>query len=695
MSRAAPFQGHTLALAGNPNVGKSTIFNALTGLKQHTGNWPGKTVSNAQGYFSWKGQDFRLTDVPGCYSLLAHSQEEEVARDYICFGGAEGVMVVCDGTCLERNLNLVLQILEVTSKVVVAVNLMDEAKKKGIQVDLAGLEARLGVRVLGTAARQGSGVEALMEGAAAMVEQGERTALRVEYPPYIETAVGLLEDALEQELPECFLPRRWVALRLLEGDTSILMALNREMGVNVARKGAIFKTLEEIFQTWAKEGREREKTLGEIAATVVTKAAEIAGETVKLDRERATRLDRRLDRLFTSRSTGFPIMLLLLLGIFWLTMAGANYPSRLLSHVLFGLEAPLANGLTNLGVAPVAVELLVHGAYRVVAWVVAVMLPPMAIFFPLFTLLEDFGYLPRVAFNLDKCFQGCRACGKQALTMCMGLGCNAVGVTGCRIIDSPRERLIAILTNALVPCNGRLPTMVTLITLFLVGSSGSLATSLGGAAVLVAVMVLGVGMTLLASKLLSGTILKGEPSSFALELPPYRRPQVWKVIVRSVVDRTLKVLARAVIAAAPAGVLIWVLANVKLGNVTLLATLTGALDPVGRWLGMDGVILTAFLLGLPANEIVLPIIIMSYLSQGSLTELSGAALLELLGQNGWTAVTAVCVILFSLMHWPCATTCMTIYQETKSVKWTALAVVVPTALGVCGCLLVNGIARWI
>lgn len=695
MSRATPFQGHTLALAGNPNVGKSTIFNALTGLKQHTGNWPGKTVSNAQGYFTWKGQEFRLTDVPGCYSLLAHSQEEEVARDYICFGGAEGVMVVCDGTCLERNLNLVLQILEVTNKVVVAVNLMDEAEKKGIQVDLAGLEARLGVRVLGTAARQGSGVEALMEGAAAMVEQEERTALGVEYPPYIETAVERLEEALEQELPACPLPRRWVALRLLEGDTSILMALNREMGVNVARKGAIRKTLEEIFQTWAKEGREREKTLGEIAATVVAKASEIAGETVKLDRERATRLDRRLDRLFTSRSTGFPIMLLLLLGIFWLTMVGANYPSQLLSHVLFGLEDPLANGLTNLGLEPVAVELLVHGAYRVVAWVVAVMLPPMAIFFPLFTLLEDFGYLPRVAFNLDKCFQSCRTCGKQALTMCMGLGCNAVGVTGCRIIDSPRERLIATLTNALVPCNGRLPTMVTLITLFLVGSSGSLVASLGGAAVLVAVMVLGVGMTLLASKLLSATILKGEPSSFALELPPYRRPQIWKVIVRSVVDRTLKVLARAVIAAAPAGVLIWVLANVKLGDVTLLATLTGALDPVGRWLGMDGVILTAFLLGLPANEIVLPIIIMSYLSQGSLTELSGAALLELLGQNGWTAVTAVCVILFSLMHWPCATTCMTIYQETKSVKWTALAVVVPTALGVCGCLLVNGIAQWI
>lgn len=693
MNRKGATGGIALALAGNPNVGKSTIFNALTGMKQHTGNWPGKTVSNAVGRFTWKGEEFQLTDVPGCYSLLAHSREEEVARDHICFGGTDGVLVVCDGTCLERNLNLVLQILEVTPKVVVAVNLMDEAEKKDIRVDLEALSRHLGVAVVGTAARQGEGVEGLMEAALETVRGSKEGGIRVEYLPYIEGAVGELEGALEEELPHCALPKRWVALRLLEGDTSILMALNRRLGVNVARKGKIGRTLENIFRRWEEEGIEREEAIGSIARSVVTKAEEIARAVTQWDRQRANGLDRRLDRIFTGRALGFPIMLLLLMGIFWLTIVGANYPSQWLSGLLFGLEERLAAGLVALGAPVVAVDLLLHGAFRVVAWVVAVMLPPMAIFFPLFTLLEDFGYLPRVAFNLDRCFQGCRACGKQALTMCMGLGCNAVGVTGCRIIDSPRERLIALLTNALVPCNGRFPTMVTLITLFLVGTTDGRAGAILGAAMLAGVVLLGVGVTLLASRLLSATVLKGEPSSFTLELPPYRRPQVGKVIVRSVIDRTLKVLGRAVVAAAPAGVLIWLCANLHLGQTTLLAAVTGALDPIGRALGLDGVILTAFVLGLPANEIVLPIIIMSYLSQGSLTELSGGALMELLTANGWTAGTAVCFLLFSLMHWPCATTCMSIYHETKSAKWTALAIAVPTAFGVVSCFLVNWIAN--
>ena len=295
-------------------------------------------------------------------------------------------------------------------------------------------------------------------------------------------------------------------------------------------------------------------------------------------------------------------MLLGLFAVLYLTMAGANVPSALLSEALSAFEGTLAAACAAIGMAPWLEGALVTGMYRTLAWVVSVMLPPMAIFFPLFTLLEDLGYLPRVAFNLDNRFRRCAACGKQALTMCMGLGCNAAGVIGCRIIDSPRERLIAILTNAFVPCNGRFPMLTAVIAMFFAGAAGSL----GAALLLAAAIVLSVAATFAASRLLSRTLLRGVPSSFTLELPPYRRPQVGRVLVRSVFDRTLFVLARAASVAAPAGLLIYALANIAPGGVTLLARLSGALDPLGRLLGLDGVILMAFLLGLPANEIVIP-----------------------------------------------------------------------------------------
>ena len=676
-----------IALAGNPNVGKSTIFNALTGLRQHTGNWPGKTVENARGSFTHRGQDYELVDVPGCYSLLAHSAEEEVARDFLCFGGADAVLVVCDATCLERNLNLTLQILEVTDRVVVAVNLMDEARRKGMKVDLALLSERLGVAVVGTAARGGEGLGELLD---ALAETCDRAADQdpgqvpaVDYPDYIEEAVARLEPCLEEICKAHDLAPRWVALRLLEGEGTILRGVNAHLGVELARQPEVEAALDKVFRAWAVRGVGRNAASQAIAGAVVAQSEELCRDVVRRDESRADRLDRRLDRLFTSRWTGFPIMLLMLLGVFWLTIVGANYPSAVLSSWLFGLEDILANAFTAIGIPGLVTDVLIHGGYKVMAWVVAVMLPPMAIFFPLFTLMEDFGYLPRVAFNLDRCFQACRACGKQALTMCMGIGCNAAGVTGCRIIDSPRERLIAILTNTFMPCNGRYPTMISIIALFL--AVGSSAGTFMGALMLVGVILLGVGMTLLVSRLLSATVLKGVPSSFTLELPPYRRPQVGKVIVRSVVDRTLKVLGRAVVTAAPAGVLIWVFANVTVGDATILAHITGLLDPLGRALGMDGVILTAFILGLPANEIVVPIMVMAYLAQGSLLELEGGALLAVFTANGWTWTTAVSVILFSLLHWPCATTCLTIRKETGSWRWTALSVAIPTVCGVVVC----------
>ena len=387
-------------------------------------------------------------------------------------------------------------------------------------------------------------------------------------------------------------------------------------------------------------------------------------------------------------------MLLLLLLVFWITIVGANYPSEALSALLFRIQDYLLLFCDKIGVSPWLRDMLVLGMYRVLAWVVAVMLPPMAIFFPLFTLLEDFGYLPRVAFHLDHQFRKANTCGKQALTMCMGFGCNAVGVTGCRIIDSPRERLVAMLTNSLVPCNGRFPTLISIITMFFLGAASGFAASALSSLLLTVTIVFSVFCTFTISKFLTKTVLRGVPSAFTLELPPYRRPQVLKVIVRSVLDRTLFVLGRAVSVAAPAGLIIWLFANLHIGDSTLLQICADFLDPFARLLGFDGVVLLAFILGFPANEIVFPIIIMAYMSSGSILEFDTLQELRtLLVANGWTTATAVSVMLFSLLHWPCATTLLTIKKETKSVKWTLVSLVLPTAVGICTCMAFNGIVK--
>lgn len=670
------------ALAGNPNVGKSTVFNALTGLRQHTGNWAGKTVSNAQGYCTFRGHGYVLVDLPGCYSLMAHSAEEEAARDFLCFGGADAAVVVCDATCLERNLNLVLQTIELQPRTVVCVNLMDEAKRRGVAVDLEELHLLLGVPVVGASARSRRGLDHLMALLAQVIEADAPEPNCVVYPDAVETAVAKLVPILQANCPPQ-IPPRWLALRLIDGDDSIRAALRTHLGITLAEEEAVDAAL---------EGFDRASLCDQIVSAVVRHAERVAAVSVRSMQEKYSRRDQRLDRILTGKLTGFPIMLLMLLVIFWLTISGANYPSALLAEGLFALGEVLRSLCTALVLPGRLISLLIDGAYKTLAWVVSVMLPPMAIFFPLFTLLEDLGYLPRVAFNLDHAFRKCSACGKQALTMCMGFGCNAAGVVGARIIDSPRERLLAIITNNFVPCNGRFPTLIAIISMFFVAASGLFGSVLS-AALLVLVILLGVGMTFLVCKLLSKTILKGVPSSFTLELPPYRRPQIGKVIVRSVLDRTLFVLGRAAAVALPAGVLIWVMANVTVGERTLLMHCAGFLDPFAGLLGLDGVILLAFILGLPANEIVVPIILMAYLAQGSLTEMADyASLHALLVANGWTWVTALCTMLFSLFHWPCSTTLMTIKKETQSLKWTVASFLIPTGCGVALCMAVNAVA---
>ena len=688
-------QDKIVALAGNPNVGKSTVFNSLTGLNQHTGNWPGKTVTNAQGRYRHKGVDYILVDIPGTYSLMANSAEEAVARDFICFGGADAVVVVADATCLERNLNLVLQCLEVTSKVVLCVNLMDEAGRKGILIDLDRLAFRLGIPVIGTSARSGEGLARLMDAVAGLTEGAAAPVPpEVNYGSEIEGAVSLVEPAVQGLLPPG-VNSRWAALKLLDGDESLLQSLKDYLNCDLMQNAEIAQRLSEAGGLLAEAGLTGNPLRDRMVTAIVKTCEDIARETVVFEKAEYAERDRKIDKILTSKLTGIPIMLMLLFGVFWLTITGANVPSDILAKGLFSLEKPISNFFAWLSAPEWVRGLFVDGVFRTLAWVVSVMLPPMAIFFPLFTLLEDSGYLPRVAFNLDNFFRKACAHGKQALTMAMGFGCNACGVIGCRIIDSPRERLIAIITNNFVPCNGRFPTLIAIITMFFAGAGGAF-QSLLSTLILTAVIVLGVAMTLLISRLLSKTVLKGMPSAFNLELPPFRRPQVGRVIVRSILDRTLFVLGRAVAVAAPAGLVIWGLANIHAGGMSLLAYCAGFLDPFARLLGLDGYILMAFILGFPANEIVVPIIIMSYMATGTLTDLGSLSELRVLfTANGWTWLTAVCTMLFSLMHWPCGTTCLTIKKETQSMKWTLVAFAVPTAAGMAACALVAGAARFL
>lgn len=685
-----------IALAGNPNVGKSTVFNNLTGLNQHTGNWPGKTVTNAHGNYFYKNTNFILVDIPGTYSLMSNSVEEEVARDFICFGNPDTTIIVVDATYLERNLNLVLQMLEITPKVVVCINLLDEAKRKGISINLKELSNRLGVPVVGTSAVEKRGLTELMDRVLDVSSNKLPTnPLKIEYEELIEKTIAEVETELKS-LPINSLNSRWLALKLIEGDESLLSSINKYLNFNLSDKKELMNKIYEMRYFLKDHGIDCDTLRDRIVFQLVKISEKISSNVVSFKNANYNSYDRKIDKYLTSKKFGIPIMLLLLSLIFWLTITGANIPSELIAKGLFFIEAKLTELFTMVNAPSWVHGLLVMGMYRTLAWVVSVMLPPMAIFFPLFTLLEDLGYLPRVAFNLDNYFKKACACGKQALTMCMGFGCNAAGIIGCRIIDSPRERLIAIITNNFVPCNGRFPTLIAIISMFFAGYIVGPCKSIVSTLILTGVIILGVFMTLMISKILSKTILKGIPSNFTLELPPYRKPQIGKVILRSVFDRTLFVLGRAVVVAAPAGLVIWLMANIHVGDLSLLTHCANFLSPFAKIIGLDGYILMAFILGFPANEIVFPIIIMSYMSTGSLLELNNLNQLRtLLISNGWTPMTAICVMIFSLMHWPCATTCFTIKKETQSLKWTLISFLVPTITGITICFIVANSIRLI
>lgn len=660
-----------IALAGNPNTGKSTLFNALTGLKQHTGNWSGKTVGRAEGRF-WLGEkEAVLVDLPGIYSLFSAGAEEACARDFLAFGDADAVAVVVDASALERHLPLALQVMELMPRCVLCLNLADEAEKKGISIDDKKLSALTGVPVVKTAARTGRGLSDLTAALEKVMEQEPQVRHTPFHKVLPEDFIKLLAEG-ENLLPESKNSPLLLDFLWQKEEDVLSEEVGEELRQWRTKCNGYFAGEEEALAVYRKERSLCFQKRAETLASAVCQKDEGKGDTTA-----------QMDKLFLRKRTGVPLMLLLLALVFWITAVGANVPSQMLMSVFTKLGATCRSALES---SPVWLEsLLMDGVFLTVSWVVSVMLPPMAIFFPMFTLLEDCGLLPRIAFQLDGLFRRVGAHGKQALTLCMGFGCNAAGVTACRIIDSPRERLIAILTNNFVPCNGRFPTILLLIAVFL-----SVGKPWMSGFALFLVIGLSVGMTLLVSFFLSRTVLKGMPSAFVLELPPFRRPQIGQVLVRSLLDRTIFVLGRAITAAAPAGAVIWLLQRIPMGDGTLLTQIALFLEPLGGLMGLSGPILLAFLLGLPANEIVLPILLMFYSQSGMLVE-GGSQTGAMLAANGWTWMTAVCAILFSLNHFPCATTLLTIRKETGSCKWTAISFLLPTIIGICLCAAVHGL----
>ena len=578
--------------------------------------------------------------------------------------------------------------MEITDNVIVCVNLLDEAKKKHIKINLNLLSDMLGVPVVGTIARKKSSLNNLLDVTYKVCQKKIcPKPKKINYNSVIEDCITKLEIKSKELYDFSSNLHRWISLKLLENETDVISSIEKHLDVNFSENIELEEILEDLQNILNNSNITRTNFRDNITSSIMKQAENVCKKVCKFEDKSYSNRDKKIDKILTSKTFGIPIMILFLGIIFWITIVGANYPSQLLFSFFAYIQENLIDFANFINCPTWLSDMLILGVYRTLTWIISVMLPPMAIFFPLFTILEDLGYLPRIAFNMDGFFKKCCCSGKQMISMCMGFGCNAAGVVGCRIINSPREKLIAILTNNFVPCNGRFPFLITIATIFIAGSVQGFSGSIISTIAVLLVILLGILMTLLISKILSKTLLKGMPSSFVLELPPYRKPQFGKILVRSIFDRTLFVLGRAISVAAPAGLVIWIFANVGINGESLLNIIANFLNPFASLMGLDGYILTAFIFGIPANEIVLPIILMCYLGNGTLVNLDDTfAIGNILVQNGWTILTAINVMIFTCLHFPCTTTLLTIKKETGSLKWTVISFLIPTVCGIVLCM---------
>lgn len=650
-----------ILLVGNPNVGKSSIFNILTHSHEHTGNWTGKTVKLARKNII--NTNYTLIDLPGIYSLSSLSDEEIVAKDTLLFEQYEKIIYVMDSSNIEKNLHLLLQILEINKNIILCLNMVDELDIKGIKINDKKLSEILDIKVIRCSASKNIGIKELIES----LDEESKSSYNYIYDYNIEKGISDIFEYLTNQFKS-----RFIALKLLEKDITLVDSIKTKYKLDIIDKDIqnylMHVNSEEISDSVS-------NLLNNISKNIYNEVVEISKE-----KEIGT-----IDKIFSKKIYALPIMFIIIFGIFFITIVLANYPSELLSLIFNKFEICLVNLSNILKIPSYIYEPIIYGIYRVVSFIVSVMFPPLVIFFFLFTYAEESGILPRLAFNFDKVFK-CSGChGKQALTICSGFGCNACAIVGSRIIDSKRDKLIAILTNSFIPCNGRFPMIIALITMFFTNSNNKLQVSL----YLTLFVILAILISLLTSFILSKTILKGYNGFFILELPDYKKVKFKKVLKNSLIYKSLSILKKAVLVSIPCGIIIYFMTNTTIGNLSLFKIASNFLEPFGKLLGLDGVILLSFFLALPANEIVLPIIIMGYLGSKNVPMISNyLTIKEVLINNSWTYMTALSTILFSIMHFPCGTTLATIKSEVGT-KWMIYSFFIPLVTGILFLFILN------
>ena len=649
-----------VCLIGNPNVGKSSVFNALTHQSQHTGNWTGKTVSNAIGEFCYKNTVWEVIDLPGTYSLVGESEEEKIASKFIQEKNYDVAIILADATNLERSIKILFEVLSVTKKVILGINLIDEADKRNIKINYPLLQRRLNIPVIPMSIKENIGLKELVDA----MNQSEFTNIyQMSYSKIFHQYFEWMQGVTLEKCKE----------------VDYLLALN---DFDYAKEIIIDENNLKLFGYWQKRINKIQ-----IMNNILDNCNQVMENVVYRDEEIEKKEDMFWNKLLTNKITSFFCMIILLFVVLWITIFFSNYPSELLFQFFQYFEPFFLNIFSFL---PVFIrDMLIYGGYRTLYWVTSVMLPPMMIFFPLFSLLEDYGFLPRIAFNVDKPFSKCGSCGKQGLTMCMGLGCNAVGVTGTRIMENKKMRILSILTNVFMPCNGRFPAMITLIHIFLV-SDTDFGSSILSAFILLGFILLGILLTFMITYLLNKTILKNEETIFIMELPSFRKPKIIKSCLFAWKEKALSVLKRAVVVSFPAGIIIYLLANIYISNLSIMEHIILLIDPFGRLVGLDGTILFSFLLGMPANEIVLPVLLLGYKGSGVIAEYASIDVLkQILIMNHWNVITGINFLILMLCHFPCATTLLTIKKETNSWFYTSLAFIIPTITGLFLCFLLH------